>query len=116
MSKSQLNLNKSSNQLGQWLINEKWEAITTENDVDNKLEMFSSSVFSMLNTIAPLKTIKISCDDPSWMNTRIKSKIRMRNREYSKNGKTKKWRALRKKCKNACDQAKRNFAEKFVPD
>ena len=104
------------NQLGQWLINEKWEAITTENDVDNKLEMFSSSVFSMLNTIAPLKTIKISCDDPSWMNTRIKSKIRMRNREYSKNGKTKKWRALRKKCKNACDQAKRNFAEKFVPD
>ena len=57
-------------------------------------------VFNMLDVVAPTKEVKISCDDPAWMNARIKTLIRRRNREYDKSGKTFKWKSLQKSAKN----------------
>ena len=59
------------NAIGNWIVNEEWKAVLVENDVDPKLDMFTATVFTMLDAIAPMKKIKISCDDPAWMNTRI---------------------------------------------
>ena len=100
--------------LGNWITNEKWEYVLEEDDTDNTLEKFTNTVFTILDTVAPTKKIKISCDDPAWMNSRIKSAIRKRNREFDKNGKTQKWTALKKKCKKMCKKAKNDFANSFI--
>jgi hypothetical protein len=100
--------------LGRWIAQEPWNHLQTVSDVDHQLEMFTSSVFIMLNTIAPEKEVKIALDDPPWMNTRIKTIIRQRNREYDKKGKSEKWRKLLKKSKSMVKRAKKNFSENFI--
>ena len=77
------------NVLGNSLVNEKWEHVLCEDDIDGKLQLFTRYVFSILNEIAPVKLIRISCDDPVWMNTRIKTQIRKRNREFDKSNQVK---------------------------
>ena len=83
--------------LGRWIASESWDHINALDDVDTQLESFTSSMFLMLNTVAPEKQIKIALNDPPWINTRIKSVIRQRNREYDKNFKPEKWKKLSKK-------------------
>ena len=100
--------------IGRWISTESWSHLQTGLDVDSQLDCFTSSVFMMLNTVAPEKEVKISLDDPPWMNTRIKTTIRQRNREFDKNDKTDKWRKLMKKCKSMVKKAKKNFATNFV--
>ena len=104
------------NAMGNIIVNEKWCHILEEEKVDKKLDLFTQTIFKILDEIAPKKTIKIACDDPIWMNTRIKSQIRRRNREYAKFGNSEKYRVLKKKCKKLCKEAKSNVAEKFIPN
>ena len=48
------------------------------------------------------------------MNSKIKTEMRQRNREYDKNGKSVKWKELKNKCKTQVKKAKRNFSKNFV--
>ena len=100
--------------LGRWIGSEPWAELNNCREVDTQLEIFTSTVFTMLNTVAPEKEIKISLDDPPWMDIRIKTVIRQRNREYDKHSKSVKWRNLAKKSKAMVRRAKMNFAENFV--
>ena len=100
--------------LGKVLVNEKWHNVLNKPNVDEKLDIFSSSLQALLDEVAPLKQIKIACDDPAWMNARIKTAIRQRNREFEKNKKSEKWKQLKRKCKLMCKNAKKNFANKFI--
>ena len=68
-----------------WITDEKWANVINENDLNSKLEMFTTMTFTMLDAVAPTKQVKIACDEPAWMNKRIKTYIRKRNREYNKN-------------------------------
>ena len=90
--------------------------MTNEKDTNTKLEIFTTMTFTMLDAVAPTKQVKIACDDPAWMNTRIKTYIRRRNREFEKNSKSRKYKALAKKCTKLCKTAKREFATSFVTD
>ena len=60
-----------TNSLGNWIVDENWTDVLQETHVDEKLSAFSNLVFEKLNDIAPLKQVKIACDDPAWMNTRL---------------------------------------------
>ena len=100
--------------LGRWISSESWEQLLAASEVDTKLEIFTSTVFTMLNAVAPEKEIKICLDDPPWMNTRIKLVIRQRNREFDKSGKSSKWRKLLKRSKNMVRDAKKSFSENFI--
>ena len=95
--------------LGRWISSESWDAIANSNGVDEQLQLFTSTIFTMLDAIAPEKEVKISLDDPPWMNTRIKTIIRKRNREFDKHSKSEKWRKLMRKSKTMVRSAKRNF-------
>ena len=100
--------------IGRWIAGEKWDKIDTITDVNEQLESFTASIFAILDTVAPTKEVRIALDDPPWMNTRIKSIIRQRNREYEKHYKSEKWVKLLKKSKSMVKNAKKNFAENFI--
>ena len=100
--------------IGRWIAVEKWDFIDAIADVDEQLETFTTSTFYFLDTVAPLKEVRIAMDDPPWMNTRIKNIIRKRNREYDDHHKSEKWRKLLVKSKSMIKAAKKNFAENFI--
>ena len=108
ITQSQLNI------LGSAIVMEDWSAVISENNTNDKLEVFTNTAFTLLDTFAPTKEVKISCDDPSWMNSRIKTVIRKRNREFDKNGKTEKWKSLKNKCRILIQKAKTDFATSFI--
>ena len=54
--------------LGRQISLEQWEELKAATDVDDQLEIFTNTVFTMLNAVAPEKEVKISLDDPPWMN------------------------------------------------
>ena len=83
-------------------------------DVDIQLEVLTTTVFCMLDTVAPQKTVKVALDDPPWMDARIKTVIRQRNREFDKNAKSEKWQKLLQKSKLMIKTAKQKFALNFI--
>ena len=100
--------------LGKWISNENWDTVISEKATNMKLDVFTNMVFTMLDVVAPTKSVKISCDDPAWMNSRIKALIRKRNRAYVKNPSSSKYKSLKKKCEKLCKSAKKEFADNFV--
>ena len=100
--------------LGRWISQETWDCVLSASDVDSQLDHLTSSVFHMLDAVAPVKEIRIALDDPPWMSTRIKTIIRQRNREHDSKGKSEKWRKLMKKSKLMVKRAKQNFSENFI--
>ena len=102
------------NALGNWIVDEDWEGVINNNDTDDSLENLTATAFHMLDAVAPVKEVKISCDDPAWMNSRIKTYIRRRNREFDRHGKSTKWKSLKKKCQKLCKSAKNEFTSKFI--
>ena len=51
--------------LGEWIVHEEWMAVTNETNTDSKLDVFTHTLFTMLDAVAPIKEVKISCDDPA---------------------------------------------------
>ena len=100
--------------IGRWIANFSWNDLESAHDVNQQLEYFTSTIFTMLDAVAPLKTVKIALADPPWMNSRIKTKIRQRNREFDSHGKSEKCRKLLKKTKSMIKIAKRNFSNNFI--
>ena len=68
----------------------------------------------MLDAVAPLKEVKIALSDPPWMNSRIRTVIRQRNREFDQHGKSEKWRKLLKQSKTMIKKTKKSFSTNFI--
>ena len=97
------------NAIGKLLTSQDWSHVKNVIKADDKVQMLRDTLDIIINEIAPIKKVKISCDDPPWMNSRLKILIRKRNREFDKNGKTEKWRNLMLTCKKSCKKAKKCF-------
>ena len=100
--------------IGRWIATCSWSNLEAISDVDQQLESFTSTIFTMLDAVAPLKQVKIALSDPPWMNSRIKTTIRQRNREFDKHGKSEKWKMLWKQSKSMIKNAKKNFSANFI--
>ena len=100
--------------LGRLISMHSWNNLESMIDVDTQLDFFTSSIFCMIDTIAPQKEVKIALSDPPWMNTRIKSIIRKRNREFDLHKKSEKWRILMRKTKSMIRKSKKNFSDNFI--
>ena len=100
--------------IGRWIATQTWTHLEAISDVDNQLDTFTNEVFCILDAVAPKKSVKVALDDPPWMNTRIKTVIRQRNREFDKNSKSEKWKKLLNKSKKMIKKAKQNFSLNFI--
>ena len=92
--------------IGKLLTTQDWSHVKIVQNVDDKVTILNDTLSILISEIAPEKTIKISCDDPPWMNARLKILMRKRNREFDKHKKSPKWRKLMLTCKKACKKAK----------
>ena len=101
-------------EFGCWIGSYDWKEMICASSVNDKVSIFQNLLTDQIDNFFPCKIVKISVDDPPWMNSRIKTELRKRNREYSKNGKSDKWRHQKQKCSHEFSNSKyckgqRNF-------
>ena len=56
------------NAIGKLIVNQTWDNVTDITDVDTALDTLTSTISCILDNVAPTKKVKISCEDPAWMN------------------------------------------------
>ena len=102
-------------ELGRWLQKQDWNTVIEQiTNTDNKLSKFYELVHNKINEVCPLKTFKVSIEDPPWMNIRIKTEMRKRDREFQKHRKSPKWKSLNLKCRQMCENAKASYYTDFI--
>lgn len=106
--------NSQMEKLGAWVVNEDWELLDEVNEPDDKVDLFQNIMMSKIEEFCPTKTVRISVDDPPWINVRIKSEMRKRDREYCKHGKSDKWRSISNTCNHMCKNSKTNYYKNFI--
>ena len=73
-------------------------------------------IMEKVNLFFPEKTLRLCEDDKPWMTCGLKNLDRQRKREYSKNKKSIKWRALEEKFKEKSAEAKPAYYTNMVED
>jgi len=81
---------------GRFITTHHWEEVFNTNDINNKVQVFHSTIREKLDEIFPEKTIKVTALDKAWMNPQLKQLLRKIKREYWKNRKSLKWRNLKR--------------------
>ncbi|XP_046858758.1 uncharacterized protein LOC124452220 [Xenia sp. Carnegie-2017] len=67
------------------LILEDWSEVFNVQDVDEKVNAFTSTMLSIMDETIPEKTVRMHTSDKPWMTSFIKSKIKARQRAFSCN-------------------------------
>ena len=94
------------------LLNENWDSVRTAISATEKAEEMTSILMGYLDECFPKKTYTVKDSDDPWINMPIRKKIKKRNHEFKKHGKTEKWRNLDKQIKKMIVQAKHLFLQK----
>ena len=80
----------------QWFIDETFETVFSAVSAHEKAEFFQQMLLKKLDEFFPLKETKINSDDQPWISFQVKKLDRKRKREYQKNRRSEKWKALNK--------------------
>ena len=83
---------------------------------DEKAEMLHNIVKSKLDETCPEKTTKIASDDQPWYTDKLKQLDRRKRREYKKNRRSEKYKALKKLYDTKVATAKKKFKSKMIDD
>ena len=103
-------------EMGQWVQKQSWSDIYKVSCVNLKTEKFEEMIMEKVNLFFPEKTLRLCEDDKPWMTCGLKNLDRQRKREYSKNKKSIKWRALEEKFKEKSAEAKPAYYINMVED
>ena len=79
------------------LERESWEDVLAAPDVNAKTELFQNTIDELFNSAFPLKTVKKRKSDPPWVNETIRRMSVKRRRIYNREGRSKRWKSLKKK-------------------
>ena len=61
-----------------------WEAVLNAQGVNEKVEIFTQELTTILDETMPMKTTRIHPSDKPWLTPHIKDIIKQRQRAYSK--------------------------------
>lgn len=81
-------------ELGRYFGSIDWSILKSLPDCESKLRLFHDLVKSGLDTIMPLKTIKLHVNDPPWVTAEFKALIKARQKAFLR-GDTEGYRRLR---------------------
>ena len=99
-----------------WIENENWSEVMNVKTPDEKADMLHNMVKSKLDETCPEKTTKVASDDQPWYTEQLKRLDRRRRREYKKNRKSDKYKAIKKLYDTKVTIAKKKFKSKMIDD
>ena len=101
---------------GELIVNEEWDSVSHSQLVNEQVTSFEELVLEKLNTFCPMKEMKISSHDKSFINAEFKKLHRLRSREYNRRGKTQKYKELAKLFRIKYKTEAKKFLDKNVTE
>ena len=108
--------------LGRFLCEVPWDLVVTPKlSCEQNLSNFTNVIDYGLNTLMPLRAVKVHANDKPWMNKNLKILIRRRQKAFTQNNQTlcKKLRnkinGIRKKCRKMYYEAKMKELKQSKP-
>ena len=83
-------------QFGGWIVKEQFESIPEDTLPSEHAKLLEDLLMNKLDEYLPQKSFKISSQDKKFINFELKKLHRRKQREYQKNGKSKKYESLKK--------------------
>ena len=93
-----------------------WSDVLNTEDIDIKVNNFHTYIRSLLNKHFPEKTVRISSLDKGWMSPKVKIAHRKMQRAYFRQGKSSRWRKLKKAYKKLKHRRIKTYYSDFVCD
>ena len=78
-------------EFGQWITQQGWGQISNNLSATEQASVLDDILMTNLNRICPEKSVKLGTQDKPWMNLELKQLHRLKSREYTKKGKTRKY-------------------------
>ena len=85
---------------GDWLVQEDWDSLKHDMSPTQMSVVFEQLVGNKLNQFCPEKEVKLSSQDKPFITGELKKIDRLKSREYTRRGKTQKYKDLQKKFKS----------------
>ena len=101
-------------EFGQWIVGENWECVKPENNPTGQAIELQKLLNKKLDDIFPTKSVKLSNKDKRWIDSELKKLDRLKMREYSRHGKSKKYEELKQKFKTKYEKAANEYLDKNV--
>ena len=99
---------------GEWIMNEEWESISESLSPTEQVLKFEHLTQEKLNQYCPEKEIKISSQDKCWMNSELKRIHRQKSREYTKRGKSEKYKKLSQEFESKYNLEAQKYMQKNI--
>ena len=87
---------KAVEDFGGWLACHDWADVVQAEGSNQKATIYQEAVTGAMETFFPLITVRKKSTDCPWMNRRIRRLIRRRKGVYRREGRSSKWRRLKK--------------------
>lgn len=100
----------------QWMNSLEWQPMLETSSPSDQVEILENTFETKMQTIFPLKKVKISSDDKPFITAELKKLDRKIKRIYSKSGKTDRYDILKKSYDLKYKKAARKYIEKNVAD
>ena len=85
----------SVRRLGQWIVGQEWETIKDNLSPTEQAVKLEKLLQNKLDEFCPQKSMKIGSQDKPFITQELKNIHRRKSREYTKNGKSRKYRSLK---------------------
>ena len=101
---------------GQWITQQEWGQISSDLSATEQASLLENILVTNLNRICPEKSVKIGTQDKPWMNFELKKLHRIKSREYTKRGKTRRYWELSKQFEKKYKEEASKYMKKNVQD
>ena len=81
---------------GQWLIGVPWDEVFHATGSNDKANAYEATLNAGVAEFFPLITTWRKDTDPPWINATVRRKIRRRRAVYEREGRSEKWKKLKK--------------------
>ena len=97
-----------------WLEEKDWKLTEEAHSVNQKIEIFNTTVLNHVDKCFPKKVIKVTSDDSPWCNSKIRRLKRIKGREYTKNRRSEKWVKMDESYKRVVKEEKTKYYLKSI--
>ena len=88
-----------------------WHDVLAKDSANDKAEAFQAILRGYVDEAFPVKTTTRRASDPPWVNHQIRKLTKKRRRVYDREGRSRKWKRLKKKSDELYRERARNYVE-----
>ena len=103
---------KKDDEFRKWIRNEKWWTVIQEACPHRKTERLTQILQMKMDTIYPVRSIRVRNTDDPWINPFIRGKIRTRKRVFKRERRGQTWREHKEYTRKIIADAKKAFYER----